>query len=86
METIKAFCLSFPINGLDECSIPSTPNNVHTNKEVNLTLMYRKMGIRYLLLFMASDISGKIILMKKTNVTCGGGSRIFLRRRCTTKE
>ena len=70
METIKGFCLSFPINGLAERVLPSTPNNVHANKEVNLTLMYRKMGIRYSLLFMASDISGKIILMKKTDVTC----------------
>ena len=40
----------------------STPNNFHMNKEVNLALMYRKMGMRHLLLFMAGDTSGKIII------------------------
>ena len=33
--------------------------------EVNLALIYRKMAMRNLLLFMASDTSGKIIIMKK---------------------
>ena len=39
--------------------------------------MYRKMGIRYLLLFMASDTSGKIILIKEKNVTCNLSEKIM---------
>ena len=58
---IKGVSLSFPTNVLTSV-LPSTPNNVHMNKGA---LIYRKMGMRYLLLFMASDTSGKIIMMKK---------------------
>ena len=64
---IKGVSLSFPTNVLTSV-LPSTPNNVHMNKgEINLALIYRKMGMRYLLLFMASDTSGKIIIIIMKN-------------------